>query len=180
MYQGVLSRGLVLHLLMILLSHLGQAEPLGTCLAGPRWREQYGLGYGCFGRRIFFLPSAQQETVKRKGRTTQRGRSLAIPHVLVRTRTGEVPRCRASHWQAVLATASRSVEGNRTPDEALVCRGDVPTAANLNLYRGWKSCVGWHCDDEPFFGKCVDAKLIVSVSLGNFTFQVETSVLFVQ
>ena len=46
--------------------------------------------------------------------------------------------------------------------------GDVPTAANLNLYRGWKSCVGWHCDDEPLFGKCVDAKLIVSVSLGNF------------
>ena len=31
--------------------------------------------------------------------------------------------------------------------------GDVPTAANLNLYRGWKSCVGWHCDDEPLFGK---------------------------
>ena len=44
----------------------------------------------------------------------------------------------------------------------------MPTAANLNLYRGWKSCVGWHCDDEPLFGKCGDAKLIVSVSLGNF------------
>ena len=46
--------------------------------------------------------------------------------------------------------------------------GDVPTAANLNLYRGWKSCVGWHRDDEPLFGKCGDAKLIVSVSLGSF------------
>ena len=46
--------------------------------------------------------------------------------------------------------------------------GEVPTAANLNLYRGWKSCVGWHCDDEPLFGKCGDAKLIVSVTLGNF------------
>ena len=46
--------------------------------------------------------------------------------------------------------------------------GEVPTAANLNLYRGWQSCVGWHCDDEPLFGKCGDAKLIVSVSLGNF------------
>ena len=44
----------------------------------------------------------------------------------------------------------------------------MPTAANLNLYRGWKSCVGWHCDDEPLFGKYGDAKLIVSVSLGNF------------
>ena len=44
---------------------------------------------------------------------------------------------------------------------------EVPTAANLNLYRGWKSCVGWHCDDEPLFGKCGDAKLIVSVSFGS-------------
>ena len=43
----------------------------------------------------------------------------------------------------------------------------MPTAANLNLYRGWKSCVGWHCDDEPLFGKCGDAKLIVSVSFGS-------------
>ena len=53
--------------------------------------------------------------------------------------------------------------------------GEVPTAANLNLYRGWKSCVGWHCDDEPLFGKCGDAKLIVSVSFGRF--QMEASVL---
>ena len=45
--------------------------------------------------------------------------------------------------------------------------GDVPTAANLNLYQGWKSCVGWHCDDEPLFGEYGDAKLIVSVSLGS-------------
>ena len=45
--------------------------------------------------------------------------------------------------------------------------GEVPTAANLNLYRGWKSCVGWHRDDEPLFGKCGDAKLTVSVSLGS-------------
>ena len=46
--------------------------------------------------------------------------------------------------------------------------GEVPTAANLNLHRGWRSCVGWHRDDEPLFGKCGDAKLIVSVSLGTF------------
>ena len=45
--------------------------------------------------------------------------------------------------------------------------GDVPTAANLNLYRGWKSCVSWHCVDEPLFGEYGDAKLIVSVSLGS-------------
>ena len=45
--------------------------------------------------------------------------------------------------------------------------GEVPTAAKLNLYRGWKSCVGWHCDDEPLFGKWSDAKLIVSVRFGS-------------
>ena len=43
----------------------------------------------------------------------------------------------------------------------------MPTAANLNFYRGWRSCVGRHRDDEPLFGKCGDAKLIVSVSLGS-------------
>ena len=42
----------------------------------------------------------------------------------------------------------------------------MPTAANLNLYRGWNSCVGWHCDDETLFGEHGDAKLFVSVSLG--------------
>ena len=35
------------------------------------------------------FPSAQQETGLGKDRTTQRGRSLVIPRVLVRTRTGE-------------------------------------------------------------------------------------------
>ena len=56
--------------------------------------------------------------------------------------------------------------------------GEVPTAANLHLYRGWKSCVGWHRDDEPLFGECGEAKLIVSVSFGRlYTFQVEASVL---
>ena len=45
--------------------------------------------------------------------------------------------------------------------------GEVPTAANLNLYWRWKSCVGWHCDDEPLFGESGEAKLIVSVSLGS-------------
>ena len=31
--------------------------------------------------------------------------------------------------------------------------GEVPTAANLNLYWGLHSRVGWHCDDEPLFGE---------------------------
>ena len=45
--------------------------------------------------------------------------------------------------------------------------GEVPTAANLNLYRGGNSCVGWHRDDELLFGEYGEAKLIVSVSLGG-------------
>ena len=43
----------------------------------------------------------------------------------------------------------------------------MPTAVNLNLYQGWNSCVGWHCDDEPLFGEYGDAKPIVSGSLGD-------------
>ena len=45
--------------------------------------------------------------------------------------------------------------------------GDVPTAANLNLYGGSRSYVSWHCDDEPLFGGIGEPKLIVSLSLGN-------------
>ena len=44
---------------------------------------------------------------------------------------------------------------------------DVPTAANLNLYRGRHSRVGWHSDDEPLFGERGEAKLSVSVSFGT-------------
>ena len=43
----------------------------------------------------------------------------------------------------------------------------MPTATYLDLYRGWRSCVGLHCGDGPLFGECGDAKLIVSVSFGS-------------
>ena len=43
----------------------------------------------------------------------------------------------------------------------------MPTAANLNFYRGRSSHVGWHSDDEPLFGERGEAKLIVSVSFGT-------------
>ena len=45
--------------------------------------------------------------------------------------------------------------------------GDVPSAANLNLYEGSGSHVNWHCDDESLFGGIGDSKLIVSLSLGS-------------
>ena len=45
--------------------------------------------------------------------------------------------------------------------------GDVPTAANQNLYEGQGAHVPWHRDDEPLFGGSGDPKLIVSLCLGS-------------
>ena len=45
--------------------------------------------------------------------------------------------------------------------------GDVPSAANLNLYEGSRSHVSWHCDDEPLFEGFGDSMLIVSLSPGS-------------
>ena len=44
--------------------------------------------------------------------------------------------------------------------------GEVPSAANLNFYRGRNSRVNWHSDNEPLFGGSGVHKLIVSVSFG--------------
>ena len=79
----------------------------------------------------------------------------------------------------MLATAGQGVWRAIAPMMKPWCaEGEVPTAANLNLYRGWNSCVGWHRDDEPLFGECGEAKLIV---FGEFwqlsSFQMEGSVL---
>ena len=49
----------------------------------------------------------------------------------------------------LLATVSRAIAPLMKP---WCAEGEVPTAANLNLYRGWSSSVGWHRDDEPLFG----------------------------
>ena len=162
---------LVPHVRIILLSHLGQAELFGTCWAGHSWRKQFGPGYGCSvvpsKGRIFLLPLTQQETGKRRGRTTQRGRYLVVPRAHVRMRTGKASlsghtleggagHCLPDVWSAIAPLM-----------KPWCAEGEVPTAANLNLYRGWRSCVGWHCDDEPLFGECGDAKLIVSVSFGS-------------
>ena len=59
------------------------------------------------------------------------------------------------------------MEGYHSPNEPWCAEEDVPTAANLNLYRGRSSHVGWHSDDEPLFGELGEAKLIVSVSFGT-------------
>ena len=58
-------------------------------------RKQIGQGFGCSGvpskKRIFFLSLTQQETGNGRGRTTQRGRSPVIPHVLVIMRMDLAP-----------------------------------------------------------------------------------------
>ena len=46
-------------------------------------------------------------------------------------------------------------------------KGVLPTAANLNLYRGRFSRVSWHSDNEPLFGERGESKLIVSMSFGT-------------
>ena len=46
-------------------------------------------------------------------------------------------------------------------------RGRCRLPRTLNLSWGWRSCVGWHRDDELLFGRCGEAKLIVSVSFGS-------------
>ena len=71
-------------------------------------------------------------------------------------RTGE--RC----WPR-LASVCRAIAPLMKP---WCAEGEVPTAADLNLYRRWHSRVGWHSDDEPLFEECGEAKLIVSVSFG--------------
>ena len=45
--------------------------------------------------------------------------------------------------------------------------GFLPTAANLNLYRGRFSRVAWHSGNEPLFGERGESKLIVSMSFGT-------------
>ena len=60
-----------------------------------------------------------------------------LVHLFVCVRAG--PSCRATYWRAVL--------------KPWCAEEEVPTAAKLNLYRGLHSRVGWHCDDEPLFGR---------------------------
>ena len=103
----------------------------------------------------FFAFSAFPNWVKKRIVPLRRGRSLLFLRVLVSA--GE--RCwplLAGMWRAIAPLM-----------KAWCAEGDVPTAANLNLYRGLHSRVGWHCDDEPLFGRAGCSELIVSVSFGS-------------
>ena len=134
-------------------------------------KKHLGLGYGCSvvpsTGKIFFLPFAQLETGSRKGSyhtawSVHPLSSFTCSYAYWRgfafgAQTGK--RC----WP-LLARVWRAIAPLMKP---WCAEGEVPTAANLNLYRGWNSCVGWHYDDEPLFGENGEAKLIVSVSLGS-------------
>ena len=94
-----------------------------------------------------------------RGLTALRGRFLVVPRAPYGRGTAIGSRC----WP-LLASVWRAIAPLMQP---WCAEEEVPTAANVNLYRGWKSCVGWHCDDEPLFGVCGEAKLIVLVSLDS-------------
>ena len=57
-----------------------------------------------------------------------------LVHLFVCVRAGTS--CRVAYWRAVLATAIAPLMKPWCAEE------EVPTAANLNLYRGGNSCVG--------------------------------------
>ena len=72
------------------------------------------------GENLFFSPS----------RSRRPGKEGVVPHsvggplyflMFLFICVWTWPRCRGTHWRAVLATAGRSVEGYRTPDATLVC-----------------------------------------------------------
>ena len=163
---------LVLHVLIVLLSHLGPDRVISNMIGWSLQEQTDRSGVWVFrgalqGKNLFSSLDVAGDW-ERKGSyhtawAVPCGSSCTCSYAYghgpaIGPPTGE--RC----WP-LLAGVWRAIAPLMQP---WCAEGEVPTAANLNLYRGWKSCVGWHCDDEPLFGKCGDAKLIVSVSLGTF------------
>ena len=90
------------------------------------------------------------------------GKPQHLPHSL-----GGMPRsgCQCSYsYGRYLTSVWRALAPLLSP---WCADGDVPSAANLNLYGGSRSHGSWHCDDEPLFGCIGDSKLIVSLSQGS-------------
>ena len=105
-----------------------------------------------------------------RDRTPQRGRSLVVPRAPVRMHlggaqlSGHILESGAGHCSPVCWRAIAPLMKPWCAEE------EVPTAANLNLYRGLHSRVGWHCDDEPLFGWTGCSKLIVSVNMWSLVY----------
>ena len=87
------------------------------------------------GKNLFSSLDAAGDWEK-KDRTTQRGRPLVVPRVLVRTRTGNSPAIgpHTGEWcWPLLAGVWRAVAPLMKP---WCAEGEVPTAANLDLLSG--------------------------------------------
>ena len=91
----MLLRWLVLLVLITLLCHLGQAESFGTRRVGRSGRKQLGPGCGCSvvpsKGEIFFLSSLDAAGDWEKKGSYHTARSLVVPRVFARMRTGEAP-----------------------------------------------------------------------------------------
>ena len=112
---------------------------------------------GCLaGKQCVFLHLLHLLGGCGKDLSLQRGRSPLFLRVLVHTCMGEARL--SGHNLESRVGCLVDCGGLSLLMKPWCAEGDVPTAANLNLYRGWNSCVGWHRDDEPLFGKCGESK----------------------
>ena len=114
-----------------------------------------------------FLHLLQLETGFRKDRFLQHWRSLPLSSCSCSCANGRGAAVGPQPGERCWPLLDRLWRAIAPLMKPWCAEGDVPTAANLNVYRGRSSHVGWHSDDEPLFGKCGEAKLIVSVSFGT-------------
>ena len=93
--------------------------------------------------------------------TAQLGRYAPGQVANARTRTGKAQLSGHTLEGAVFRHLSNGWRAIAPLLSPWCAEGDVPSAANLNLYGGSRSHVSRHCDDEPPFGGSGDPKLIV-------------------
>ena len=134
---------------------LGSGRMIRNMLGWSQLKKTDRSEVSCFGGVLkgenIFLPFLQRETGLKRDRTAQRERPPWVPLVLARMRAGLAKlwgRILGERCWPLLSGLWRAIAPLMKP---WCAEGEVPTAANLNLYRGWKSCVGWHRDDEPLF-----------------------------
>ena len=167
----MLSTWLVLHVLIILLCQLGQAELIRNMLGWSQLEKTDRSGVWLFrgalqGENLFSSFDAIGDW-ERKGsyhtvRSVPCDSSCTCSYAC-----GQGPAI-GQHTEERCWPLLAGVERAIAPVMKRVCaKGDVSTAANLNLYPGRTSRVGWHSDGEPLFGECGEAKHIVSVTFGT-------------
>ena len=140
--------------------------------------ENSQVGVWLFGGALsgssafFFLHLLHLQAGFRRDRSLQLGRSPHCLRVLVHTCMSEA-RLSGHNLESgaghCLINCGRAIAPLMKP---WCAEGDVPTAANLNLYRGRSSHVGYS-DDEPLFGECGEAKHCFSELWEPGAFQME-------